>query len=379
MPLEVSGHFPTSGAVPPEDVVGRHEVIEDIAARLRLGSHLIIAGPRRTGKSSVAGAVAARLEQDGVASLQLEFMFTTTLSAFARAVFEAAARTAAGQGDWWDRMALAVQRAGLAATVRARLGPIAEVGFRLAATSVPERRLEEALSLPGHLADRLDRRVVVVMDEFQDAAKLHADFYRILRRYVAGSDRVSYLFLGSRATLLRNLFVRHNEPLYRAALEYGLPEADPAEWRAYLERKFREVGVAGSPGALEAMLERTGCHPQDTMLLAGEAYAVLCRERRDCLTLEDVAAAGDRVLEALALAFQSEWQEMAGERGARIVLPRIAAGIPVHAGLSRAESKAAAVALSRLVREGVVRRSGRGRYAVREALLAEWLRASATA
>lgn len=172
--------------------------------------------------------------------------------------------------------------------------------------------------------------------------------------------------------------MRRNAPLYRTAFEIELPEAPAAAWLHYLGRKFAAAGIDAGPGALAALVERTGGHPQDTMMVAAEAYAALCAAGQDALRLEEVAAAGDRVLRALELAFQAEWQDLARERGARIALARIAQGGAVHQGLSKAESKAASVALQRAVREGVVRRLARGRYAVGEPLFAEWLRATVT-
>jgi len=346
--------------------------------RLRLGNHLLVAGPRRTGKSSVAGAVAHRLAQDGVIVVSTEFMYTTTLAAFCRAMFEACAEAAAGAGHWWDQLIEAGRSMGLASTLRVKLGPLFDIGVGLSAHTDAERRLEQALALPEHLAERLKRPVVVVMDEFQDAGKLHADFYRVLRRYVVGGGPVAYLFLGSRASLLRDLFVKHNEPLYRTAFEVELPDAPWSDWMAYLHRKFAEAQIEPDRGALAALLERTGGHPQDTMMLAAEAYASLCRQDQRVLRMEGVAEAGDRVLKALELAFQAEWQDLSRDRGARIALPRIAKGESIHQGLSNAESKAASVALQRLVREGTVGRASRGRYTLREPLFGEWLRLTVT-
>jgi hypothetical protein len=372
-PRFVEDHFPTSGAVPPSDLVGREDAVADIATRLRLGNNLIITGPRRTGKSSVAAAVAETLETAEVVVVPVEFVFTTTLEGFCRSLFDACGHAAAGAGSWWDQLALAARNAGLAARLRVRLGSLMEIGLAMTGDQ-PDRRLESALSLPVRLAERLRTRVVVVMDEFQDAGKLHADFYRVLRRTVAGGGRVSHLFLGSRATLLRNLFVRPNEPLYRTATEYDLPDAGLDAWHAYLAGKFAAVGVSTTAAALRHLLVRTGGHPQDTMMLAADAYAMLCREDRDTLTADDVSVSGDRLLKSLSLAFEAEWSDLSGDRGARIALPRIARAEPVHHGLSPAENKAATTALQRLVREGLVRRAGRGRYMLREPLFGEWLR-----
>lgn len=147
-------------------------------------------------------------------------MSTTTLAAFCRAMFDACARAAAGDGDWWAQVRGAARRLG---SLRVHLGPLLDVGLQLSGPRAADEQLDRAVSLPQRVAARTGTPVVVIMDEFQDAAKLHADFYRVLRRYATGTDPVSFLFLGSRAGLLRNLFVKTNQPLYRKAFELTLP------------------------------------------------------------------------------------------------------------------------------------------------------------
>ena len=372
MPERIPNHFPTRGPVPPSDLVGRHDFVRSLVTRLELGENLIIAGPRRTGKSSVARAAAETLSQAGVTVIELDIMKAPTAMAFAGTVYDACVRHMAGPGAWWDKVA---SRVGGQASLKAKLGPFFELGLSLTQTrQEPQNLLDKSLSLPTRLAERKGKRTVVVMDEFQEASKIHPDFFRILRPYVVESGEVSYLFLGSRATLLRNLFIKQNEPLYRTAFDVEMVNPPEEEWRAYLSRKYEAVGIGCDGRALSALLERTGCHPQDIMMVAEHAYVRLIGENSDRLTVDVVAEAGDRTLTELSLAFQAEWESLSDLKGARIVLPRIASGEPIHRNLSHAESNAVTTALTRLRREGVISRGYRGRYSIRESLFAEWLR-----
>ena len=48
--------FPTDSPLPAGRLIGRADDIAEVAARLEAGTHLIVAGPRRTGKTSVCEA-----------------------------------------------------------------------------------------------------------------------------------------------------------------------------------------------------------------------------------------------------------------------------------------------------------------------------------
>src|SRR6266567_588356 len=71
--------WPTS-IVPAEDLVGREPVIADIVARLRSGRSVMLAGPRRLGKTSVAEEVLRRLAEAGAVTASLDFFALTSKS-----------------------------------------------------------------------------------------------------------------------------------------------------------------------------------------------------------------------------------------------------------------------------------------------------------
>lgn len=57
--------FPVGKVVGPSDLVGREPAIQDLTARLMGGQSILVAGPRRIGKTSVASEVLRRLKEQG--------------------------------------------------------------------------------------------------------------------------------------------------------------------------------------------------------------------------------------------------------------------------------------------------------------------------
>jgi hypothetical protein len=65
--------FPSDSPIPASQLIGRRDDVAEIATRLEAGTHLIVAGPRRTGKTSVCEAALTRARRRGayVAKLDL--------------------------------------------------------------------------------------------------------------------------------------------------------------------------------------------------------------------------------------------------------------------------------------------------------------------
>ena len=58
-------HFPVGGPVPASDLVGRETYIRRLVERLGDGNHVLVAGPRRIGKTSIILEVLRRLKRRG--------------------------------------------------------------------------------------------------------------------------------------------------------------------------------------------------------------------------------------------------------------------------------------------------------------------------
>src|SRR2546428_6642402 len=58
-------HFPVGGPVPAADLVGREGYLRRLVERLEDGQHVLVAGPRRIGKTSLVLEALRRLRRRG--------------------------------------------------------------------------------------------------------------------------------------------------------------------------------------------------------------------------------------------------------------------------------------------------------------------------
>src|SRR3954463_3199403 len=169
--------FPTDHPIESAQMIGRADDVDRVATALLGGGNIVLAGPRRTGKTTVADAAleVCRTEGAYVAAVDLfdlvdgvELAQAITVGLLSnRPVLKRALGDARAAG----RGLLAALRE--AAVVRARqdLGDgveaVFEVGIDCRESSTHER-LRVALELGERLAERDERRVVLFLDEFQE-------------------------------------------------------------------------------------------------------------------------------------------------------------------------------------------------------------------
>src|SRR3954451_22969206 len=211
--------FPTNEPIPASQMIGRKEDVREIASQLENGMHLWLAGPRRTGKTSVCEAAMTRCKAHGhyVAAVDLFRVADAAELAEALALNVIANRSAT------RRVVQKARRVGQAALTAAQmtaalklsqeLGPGAELaltpGF---ATSDPRKALDAALQLPERIAQADGKRLILFFDEFQEVAapgKPYGDPGALTKRMRAifqRSSSVSCMFAGSVEHIMRDLF-----------------------------------------------------------------------------------------------------------------------------------------------------------------------------
>jgi uncharacterized protein len=273
--------FPTDTPIPVERMIGRQKEVAAIAGSLRGGGNLVIAGPRRTGKTTVCDAALARLVDDGHYIAAVDLFRLADAADFAERLVLA---TIANRGSL-ARRALRARRAGrhladaaaLTATVRARaeLGDDLELAFRPGlANSDPDRYLTYALELPQRIAETDGRRLILFLDEFQEVASPRRPFgdpdrlTKRMRAIFQRSPAVSFLFAGSIEHLMRDLFVPEERGLSQFGSFYPLAPIPPESWSDGITARLAEDACTIDGPALERLITSGEGHPRTTMLIA---------------------------------------------------------------------------------------------------------------
>jgi hypothetical protein len=277
--------FPTDTPIPASQMVGRADDVREIATALENGTHLIVAGPRRTGKTSVCEAALTRAKGRGSYVAQVDLFRISDAAELAEAIAVAAV---ANRGAWHrlvrrarlaGRTAFSAAQASAALKMKTELGDGVELALTpgLAARD-PERALDTALALPERVAQADAKRMILFIDEFQEVAaerKPYGDPDAVTKRMRAifqRSESVSYLFAGSVEHLMRDLFAPEKRAFSGFGSFHALRDIEQAEWEAGLSKRFLadDCELAGS--SLRRMIELGEGHPRATMRIAQQTH-----------------------------------------------------------------------------------------------------------
>jgi hypothetical protein len=373
--------FPTDRPLAADRMIGRAADVDRIATALLGGGNVVMAGPRRTGKTTVADAALELCVREGAYVAQVDLFDCLDVASLAhRLTLELIAnrpilRRAMSEAVRAGKSVVAALRASVALRARQDLGEL-ELTIDLSlARQDPDAALDAALRLAQRLAERDEHQVVLFLDEFQDIATgRYGDADEVARKMRAIFQRspdVSVLFAGSIEHLMRDLFA----PTERALSQFGsfheLTDISEEEWAVGLRERFAADETSIADDALTRLLELGETHPRSTMLIAQHAHVQAIEELRRSIDHAIVIAALDRALEAEQLRHQLQLERIraSGRHGERLAI-RVAAGAELYQAL---KPQQAARALNALRDIGVVERKRQASWYVVDPLLRRYL------
>jgi hypothetical protein len=365
-------------------MIGRRDDVRELATALEQGTNLVVAGPRRTGKTSVCEAALTRVKGRGfyVATVDLFRLADAAdlAEALASAVLDnrSGTRRALSKARRLGRAALTAAQASAVVKMRDQLGDGVELVLTPGlAQSDPDAALTAALELPERIAVADGKRMVILFDEFQEVAgdrRPYGDPDAVTKRMRAifqRSDHVSQLFAGSLEHVMRDLFA----PTRRAFSGYGTFKAlrpiDPGEWLEGLVERFKADDCVPAPGAIERIVELGEGHPRVTMLIAQQTHlaSVLLGTRK--IELSTVELGYRAALDGDEAALEETVAHIRSlhKRGL-LMARRVATGSVLHSGLRSGEGDRA---LKALRAAGIVEHEERGRWRIVNPLLRRYL------
>ncbi len=372
----VSNPFRYGALALDEAFTDREDEIGELRSDILNGQDVVIFAPRRYGKSSLAWRVAQSVVRERVLVAQVDLMTTPTKEKLAEKLAKAIHEDVAS-ALFRARERLQVFRGLRIAptiTVEPESGTVA---FSFAAGRQPEdvhATLERLFELPAQLAAERDRRVALVLDEFQEVVDIAPELPKLMRSVFQEQPHVAHVYLGSKRHMMERIFNDENEPFWRSAKQVELGVIDPKLFRGHIRRQFRK-GQRPIPAAvLDALLATTRGHPYATQELCYFLWEATPQGEEATPARLEAALAG--VLRSEHAHFGLVWERatslrrllllaLATERGRPLSGDyRARHGLPGPSSVQRA--------LGTLVREELVARDGR-EYRIAEPFLAEWV------
>jgi hypothetical protein len=358
----------------------RDAELAELCADARNGQDVVVIAPRRFGKTSLVWRAAQTLARDDVLVAQVDLMRTPTKEKLAEKLAETI----------YEQLATPLFRArerlkvfsGLRVTPTAHVNPDDgtlrfSFGARMLDADI-DATIERLLELPAQLAAERDRRIVLVLDEFQEITEIDSGLVRLMRAVFQTQTDVCHLYLGSKRHMMQRIFNDVNEPFWRSAKQLHLGPIPPADFVAFAREQFARTDRTLSPSAAERVVSLTGGHPyatQELLYFLWQATPPKATPDDD-----DVDRALTAVLRSEHAHFSLLWERLAPTQRVVLLALCLEPGRPLtrayQARHGLPPSTTVQKALDALIRAEIVERRGRGDYAVAEPFLPEWVAAN---
>ena len=244
----------------------RTEERAELSHNIATGTHAWLWGHRRTGKTSLIEQVLQDLAGTEIAATTVDLLVAhdgQDLEGRLRTAVEGVSARIAPKGRKASQTLTDAFRA---------LSPEFSVGamglkIRLTPPGPPTRGITEMLLGLDRAAGMVGRRVVLVLDEFQQLSQLSPrtaprSLEGAIRHAVERSGNVTYLFSGSQRRLLAGMFEDEERPLYRLCRKIALDRIGEADYRAFIQEASRtRWGQPVADDVIARVLRLTARHP----------------------------------------------------------------------------------------------------------------------
>jgi uncharacterized protein len=347
---------------------------------LRGGQNILLEAPRRFGKTSLILEVKRRLEAGGIQVAYLDCMLVPSRARLAdrlASVYLDAFKGPAQRAEDWVRQHLKSFR--IRPTLTIDDHGHTQLSFEAGSAGAPnlDALLEQLFEEPETIGrTSRKKRVVVILDEFQDLMELGSSLLRQLRAVIQHQQHVSYALLGSRQALLRKAVHERSAPLLKMARPYPLGPLPRAEFASFLLARFKATGRPVTKEAVLALIDFTGAHPNDTQEAAHFLWEVALLPLP---SQELVSIAIDRVLDAEAAQMTVLWQDSAPAQRSLLVAMVEWGGRSLYREDYRRRANLGPAttvqrALQTLIDRELVELESSGAYRIKERFFEEWIR-----
>lgn len=245
---------------------------------IRSGANIVLYAPRRCGKTWFGMALKKKLERDGIICIWLDLFSLATVKEFVESLNEEIVKSfKLGIKGYFTRF--------LSEHVGSFSVGISGVSLNFSPKS--EEEIYQVLRRSLENIERISRgNAVVFIDEIQEVTRFDSRFLKVFRSVVQ-TQTVTYVFLGSRRSVISRLFFETANPMFRMIRKLELSTVLPEErTRRFIERKFLGTGKRITEEGLSEILKRSALHPYYVQLISSEVW-LRTREIADRSTVEE--------------------------------------------------------------------------------------------
>ncbi len=117
--------------------------------------------------------------------------------------------------------------------------------------------------------------ICIAFDEFQEIERIDPFMINWMRSVFQTQENVSYIFLGSKQSLMRNIFSSVNSPFYEFAVKMDIKPISYNDLFEFIKSKFGQQKMPILDKNIDDILQVSECHPHFTQYFASVVFDMI--------------------------------------------------------------------------------------------------------
>ncbi|MCK4401770.1 ATP-binding protein [bacterium] len=252
-----------------KDLIDRESIVEDIVRDVKGGQSVILAAPRRFGKSSVILESLTRLKKEKIMTGFVDLFEKTSIREFAEGIVETVLENKETKIKKIFKIMKSNFQAFLQMAEFKHVWKEHEFILNFSRKDADENALlEEALNFAEKFASAKKTHLVLAIDEFGELKNWNGKLLKKLRAKFQMQKMVTYIFSGSQESLMRELFTDKAQAFYGFGKIVELDPLPEDDLIKYLINVFQKGGFLLSKENAHRICKLSQCHPHYVKVLA---------------------------------------------------------------------------------------------------------------
>ena len=353
----------------------RKEEIAYLKNQIKNGYSTWLFSPRRFGKTSLIEKVFREL--DDTKSIYLDLYNIKSIDDFGRKYSQVIAKSLFNWKDDIKRLTKKLSETFTRLSPTVSFDEFGNPSFSLNVYKVEKQKdIETILDIPFRISSTSSERICVAFDEFQEITRIDPFLLNWMRSSFQKHDRVSYIFSGSKQSMMEDIFSSAQSPFYEFAAKMNLSTISRKELCRFIKDNFTKNNLHIEDHTIDVILEKSECQPHFTQYFASVVYdLIIAGADQSSLNFQDSWIT--RIISSQADVFQDIYDQLTNSQ--RATLQAIAElnnpgiyseesrskyGLPVSSSLNEV--------LKALQKKGLVYKT-KDTYKITNPILKEWL------
>jgi hypothetical protein len=132
--------------------------------------------------------------------------------------------------------------------------------------------IETILEIPNRISRQKGQRICIAFDEFQEIKRIDPFLLNWMRSSFQRHSDISYIFLGSKQSMMEDIFALSGSPFYEFAVKMNLSVISRNELSNFIKDKFTSYQFSIKDHTIYSILEKSDCQPHYTQFFASVVF-----------------------------------------------------------------------------------------------------------